>query len=203
MSIPEDLYEEVARVNGYNMIENKHMYTDVHLLQKSPVVQCVRAMEETLAKECRCDQVETYPRADEKVLQLFGVDTTKLLSLKNAVAPELQYMRDDMIYNLLEYVKKNHKFFDTCAMYDIGKIRKQSDDAGTKDTNAIPSPKRDTPTKEHTQCGVILYKKNISDWKEDTLLIMKRIISIVTDCLGLGECSFVPTKHTQFHPKKQ
>jgi hypothetical protein len=54
--------------------------------------------EDCLVKEFGYTQTETYPRLHEKYIMLWGKNKEDFYSLQNAPAPELQYLRDDMIY---------------------------------------------------------------------------------------------------------
>gem|GEM_PF-2237427 len=40
-------------------------------------------------------------------------------------------MRDDLVYNLLSYIGKNSKFFDSITVWDFGKVWNQ---------NGLPRP---------------------------------------------------------------
>jgi phenylalanyl-tRNA synthetase beta subunit len=58
-------------------------------------------------------------------MSLFGLEEKKLYGIINSVNPEAPFLRDNMMYGLLSHVVKNHKFFDDCKLFDIGKVWKK------------------------------------------------------------------------------
>lgn len=86
-------------------------------------------------------QVETYPWLHEKYIAPFGTNTNNLLSLQNPTAPELTYLRDNMIYGLLDAVTKNAKIYDTINIFDMGKVWSQEENT----------------RKENHVCGMVFY----------------------------------------------
>lgn len=133
LTIPEDIIEEVARVYGYNRIQGKTQTGQVEFIPLSTPVKTLRKIEEVLVDQFKYDQVETYPRAEKKILSLFGTDTNTLYELQNPTAPELSFLRDKLIYNLLDYTAKNTKFFDQIQLFDYGKVWKKSSDQSNTD----------------------------------------------------------------------
>jgi len=122
INIMEDLAEEVARIFGYENIDLQPMESQVKFVPFTDIVQITRDLEEIFVRDLKFDQIETYPWVDEQILDLFDVDKTKLLSLKNPIAPELKYLRNSLIFNFLEVFEKNIHFFENIKIFDIGKI---------------------------------------------------------------------------------
>jgi phenylalanyl-tRNA synthetase beta subunit len=44
------------------------------------------------------------------------------LSLKNPTAPEVRFLRDNLLFSLLGVIEKNFRNFDEIKVFDIGKI---------------------------------------------------------------------------------
>jgi len=206
LNITEDIYEEVARIYGYDQIENIPLLSDTVYTPYTPYVAIQRKLEDILVRTVACDQTETYPRISEKALQEFGKDPKELYMLQNPVNPEAPYMRDDMVYGLLAHTAKNSKFFDTFSIFDIGKVWsknwklkiehwKLQADADKKFASSFVD--------EETQLGVMLYQKNIDQWNKDPILKAKEIVKIIAKELELGKVSFEKTTLAQYHPKKQ
>lgn len=189
MNIPADLYEEVARIYGYENIEAQTMRnSETKYVPYSPEVKAQRLVEDYLIGEAHMDQVETYPWAEEKSYNRFReVDTSKLLTVINPAAPELSKLRPEMIYGMMELIEKNHRTFDEINCFDTGKIR--------------PVVKG-TPI-EVKALGIISYKKTVSNRQDDTILSMKSHIRNLLLKVGVKEVSFMETTHPFFHPKKQ
>ena len=125
LNIPEDIYEEVARIYGYDQIENLPLLGDTTYVPYTDYVAIQRKLEDVLVRTIGCNQTETYPRISEKTLKELGRNKDHMYMLQNPVNPEAPYMRDDMVYGLLAHTAKNSKFFDTCKIFDIGKIWKK------------------------------------------------------------------------------
>lgn len=96
-------------------------------------VQVIRNIENTLSEKKYYTQIETYPWAEEALMDQFSQlpnmpenAKKQLLTLKNPLSPETKNLRNSMFYNLFSYAKKNHKFYDDFMLYDIGKIRSES-----------------------------------------------------------------------------
>ena len=71
MNIEEDLYEEVARLYGYNRIEPMVSKEPVHYKPLRGIVALNRVVEEVLVAHHHADQLQTYPRNDEILLDIF------------------------------------------------------------------------------------------------------------------------------------
>jgi len=56
------VYEEVARMYGYENIEAMPLSSVVELPKTSPLVNLIRKVEEVCVRNYKFDQVESYPR---------------------------------------------------------------------------------------------------------------------------------------------
>ncbi|MFA7298777.1 MAG: phenylalanine--tRNA ligase subunit beta [Candidatus Absconditabacterales bacterium] len=200
LNIPEDIYEEIARIYGYDQIENIPLLSDMVYTPYTPYVAIQRQLEDILVRTIGCDQTETYPRISEKTLQEFGKDKETIYILQNPVNPESPYMRDDMIYGLLGHTAKNSKFFDICRIFDIGKIWNKT---GTRNEGKGESKFASDFVDEETYLGVMLYQKNIDQWNKDPILEAKEIVKVIAKELKLGKILFEKTALAHYHPKKQ
>lgn len=199
LNIQEDIFEEVARINGYDQIENIPLLSDTVYMPYTPYVALQRQLEDILVRSIGCDQVETYPWIGEKIVETFGKDKKILYMLQNPVNPEAPYMRDDMIYGLLAHTVKNSKFFDSFKIFDIGKVWTKGEGTREKGQGKFASEF----VHEEAQLGVMLYQKAIDQWNTDPLLAAKHIVTHIVKELELGKVRFEKTSLTQFHPKKQ
>jgi len=126
LNIQEDIYEEVARIYGYDQIENLPLLSNTEYTPYTEYVAIQRKLEDILTRTIGCNQCESYPWIGEKALQEFSRKKDNFYMLQNPVNPEAPYMRDDLIYSLLAHTAKNSKFFDSFKMFDIGKIWNKS-----------------------------------------------------------------------------
>lgn len=120
--------------------------------------------------------------------------------LQNPVNPEAPYMRDDLIYGLLNHTAKNSKFFDNFKIFDIGKIWNKTDMK-----NAVKGKSKFASdfVNEEMQVGIMFYQKNIDQWDKDPILEAKYIVKTLAKELELDKIHFEKTSISQFHPKKQ
>jgi phenylalanyl-tRNA synthetase beta chain len=123
MNIPEDIYEEVARIYGYDNIQTLPLMSVAQYVPYTDAVMIQRKVEDVLVRNFACNQVETYPRVSEKEIKELGGDSTVLYKLQNPTNPEKPYLRAGMHYELLAHTAKNSKFFDDFKIFDIGKVR--------------------------------------------------------------------------------
>jgi len=123
INIPEDIYEEVARIYGYDNIQTLPLMSVAKYVPYTDEVSIQRKVEDVLVRNFACNQTETYPRISEKTIQEFAKDKNNFYSLQNPTSPDAPYLRDDMVYGLLAYTAKNSKFFDQFKIFDIGKVR--------------------------------------------------------------------------------
>ena len=200
LNIPQDVYEEVARIYGYDQIENIPLLSNIAYKPYTEYVALQRKLEDILVRTIGCDQTETYPRISEKILLEFGKDKNTFYMLQNPVNLEAPYMRDNMCYGLLPHTAKNSKFFDNFKVFDIGKTWKKTQ---RKNEDTWISNFASDFVNEEMHLGVMLYQKNIEQWDKDPILEAKHIVRMIVQELELGTVDFEKTTNAQFHPKKQ
>jgi phenylalanyl-tRNA synthetase beta chain len=171
MNIPEDITEEVARIRGYEHVENTPAKTEIKNQAFSGMVSLIRTTEQVLVERCRATQVETYPWVSEKMIAPFGLQPADLLQLQNPVNPECPLLRDSFIYQFIQIANKNAKFFDEFSIFDTGKVWTTNE---PHNDEAKEYAKAHLDEQFHT--GILLYKKSAKSREEDTLLEAKGII---------------------------
>lgn len=199
INIVQDVYEEVARIYGYEKIPNVAMKSNVVLPKTPSLVKLSRSIEESFVRDFGFDQVETYPWVDKKSLEMFGVDLNNLYGLKNPIDTDKPYLRDDIDYIMINYVTKNCKFFDDFRMFDLGRIWSKKYD--------IKNEKAKFANEfvwERLRFAGMYYQKTTKSWDEDLLLEAKWDIEKLFNTLGLTwEISYEKTDRKAYHPKKQ
>ncbi|MFZ2718698.1 MAG: phenylalanine--tRNA ligase subunit beta [Candidatus Absconditicoccaceae bacterium] len=200
INITQDIYEEVARIYGYEMINNSALMTEMSNIEYGGYVSIQRKLEDIVVKNLNFDQVETYPWISDKTISLFGINKETLYSLQNPVNPEAPYMRDSMIYNLLSFVTKNSKFFDEFKMFDIGRIRDKSKTGNQNEDEKYAS----SFVGESGEIGMVIYKKDIKNRNDDAILDAKNYINIIFKELGINtKLIYENTSNNVYHPQKQ
>ena len=163
------------------------------------MIQLTRTLEDILIRNFHADQTETYPRVGEKTLQLFGSSQENCYGLQNPVNPETPYLRDSMTYGLVNHIIKNHKFFDTCKIFDLGKVWNKNEikkEAGKKYASEF--------VQEAFELGVMLYQKDITSRDNDPILEAKNIVQTIARQLDITHTiEYKATELNVYHPKKQ
>lgn len=205
MNIKQDVFEEVARIYWYENVEEKQVSTPVNTDDFLPSVKLNRTLEELLTMQLQFSQVETYPRIWEKELSAFNQDNSELMEIKNPINVDQPYLRDSIIYPLMDYVKKNSKFFDKIKMFDIGKVWSQWDTTNKDLANVENIEKHSlSQINEKSVLWLVDYQKSISTRENDNLLSMKWYIQTLLATLWIkGKLEYVKTDLPSFHPKKQ
>lgn len=193
MNIKEDIYEEIARIYGYESVDAAPIYSQLEEVVYSPDVTINRSLEDYFEKH-GVSQLETYPWIDEQMLDLFGKDKSLLFSLKNPVAPELRYMRDTLLFSHIQIIEKNYRVFDRLAYFEYAKIWR------------VPSTTVDVAQRDGFERSVLwltVYNKAGQDWKQDSFLQAKGLIEWFLKSQWLSDISFALSDDASFHPKKQ
>ena len=201
LNIKEDIAEEVARIWGYDQIEEQPLLAQLKNQAMSEEVTILRTVEEFMVEQMRFDQIETYPWAPESVMKQFGTDMENLYALQNPLNPEQPYLRDKLLYNFLGIAQKNSKFFDGFKIFDIGKVWNRT----------VPLRSHHLDTRyaedhigEDMILGLCIYQKNLENWHNDVILEMKGILSALIKHLGVrGKILLQQSDFDTFHPKKQ
>lgn len=206
INIQEDLFEEVARIYGYDLIEALPMIWDVTHIPYSGLVQAQRVIENYLVRNASFDQVESYPRVDNKLLGLFSVDQQNLYHLQNPLNNDAPCLRNTMRENLVSYIARNSKFFDSLKIFDIWKVWDKQASKLLSETRQESFDKRyaSNYVSEKTQLWWVIYKKSLSDRSEDTILEVKNILKgVLWEFELIDTITYKTTAYTNYHPKKQ
>lgn len=127
LRIEEDLIEEVARLYGYNQFPKT--------LPANPVPTAKVAYNRNFDFEYDLKQiltgagyseVYTYSLTSESQLTKLAIDPSKTLRVDNPISKEYEYLRPNLIGNLLEAVKLNLPNFSEIQLFELGKIYKGS-----------------------------------------------------------------------------
>jgi phenylalanyl-tRNA synthetase beta subunit len=72
INITEDIYEEIARIYGYDKIDAQPLLSPIENAAYTPYVAMTRKLEELLVERFGFVQTETYPWISEKVVRELG-----------------------------------------------------------------------------------------------------------------------------------
>lgn len=157
LHIPEDIIEEIGRLNGYDTITPtlpKRPYEPVMLTEFDMFRNKVRGQ---LVSQ-GANEVLTYSFVHGKLLKSVGQNEKDAFSLVNALSPQLQYYRLSLWPSLLEKAQVNSKAHENeFALFEMNKVHNKT----THD------PKESSLPKEHNHLGFIVIASDTESKKYD------------------------------------
>lgn len=121
LKIAEDINEEIIRLYGYDKVKPSLPARTI-APTRSNVSRDFRLKIKQLLKETGGNEVYTYSFVGKSLYDKLGLDVNGLHKLKNALSPELGYLRDLLVPNLLEKVPQNLKLHDEIALFEIDQV---------------------------------------------------------------------------------
>ncbi|MDP1710491.1 MAG: phenylalanine--tRNA ligase subunit beta, partial [candidate division WWE3 bacterium] len=121
--IPEDLAEEVLRLNGYEKVPSKPLQTT---LGNIPVnnLEDWRDWTTLTLSGLGFYEVKSYPFVSTLVLS--HLEKKDLLHLKNPISVEAEYLRNNLIFPLLEIAQKNSVRNERGRIFELEKVYPKS-----------------------------------------------------------------------------
>ena len=118
--IKEDIIEEVGRLLGYDNIEPT---LPMHgTAGKNSMFDLKRQLRDLLTR-FGANEVLTYSFVSERLLHKVGQDAKNSYKIVNSISPELQYVRQSLLPNLLEKTYLNEKLpVEKFALYEMNKV---------------------------------------------------------------------------------
>lgn len=121
LNIKEDLLEEIARIYGYDKFKPtlpKRNIQPAKLNQKRQFEKSAKLTLTTLG----FDEIYTYSFTGEESYKKTLLDIKECIQLRNPISPELGYMRNSIIPNILEKVQPNIVNFEEISFFEIARI---------------------------------------------------------------------------------
>lgn len=185
--IEEDLLEEVARIYGYDQFEPSLPSRDLTPAPQNLERIFERKVKTTLSS-LGFDELYTYSFSGEESYSKTLLDTKNCLKLKNPVSPELEYLKNSLIPNLLEKVVINQANFDTLNIYELSRAYQKE-----LSTEGIPNQPKNI-------AGLI--SKNADE--EELLLSLKELLAEFFEKIIIYNVTFERTKNIDYlHPSQQ
>lgn len=120
--IPEDITEEIGRLNGYDTIAPVLPKRDFTAVRPSQFDEVRAAMRQALVR-AGANEVFTYSFVHGDILQKAGQKPEDSYRLTNSLSPDLQYYRQSLTPSLLGAVHPNIKIgFDSFALFELNKV---------------------------------------------------------------------------------
>lgn len=115
----EDLFEEVVRLYGYNNLKSKP--PRVHIALSGFEDQIV--LEDKIKKVLSglgIDEAQNRSFVDSGFS--FKTEHYRAVELENPISREFEYLRPNLVYNLIKNVEYNSRFFEDISIFETGKI---------------------------------------------------------------------------------
>lgn len=120
--IPEDIVEEVGRINGY---ETLPLVLPIRTTRPTPVNMLLNAKKQIRASLAAhgANEALSYSFVPGKLLEGAGLTTDKSFTITNALSPNLEFYRQSVVPSLLDLVKPNIKAgYHNFAVFEIAKV---------------------------------------------------------------------------------
>jgi phenylalanyl-tRNA synthetase beta chain len=119
LNIFEDIHEEVARLYGFNNIEITLPKRSIAPVQRNKYLSLTSRMRDIFVGMGAYDLL-TYNFVGQSIFEKTGLDIKNAYHLKNALSPELEYMRTSLMPSLLDKVATNQaNGYEEFAMSEI------------------------------------------------------------------------------------
>ncbi len=120
--IVEDLVEEIARIYGYDNIEQVMPYISMEPQEYNQEREIERQVKNILVNVGGLNEVLNYSFISEKQILNLGLELENHLELKNTLSQDQKYLRSSLIFNLLHNVSDNLRFFKECKLFELGRV---------------------------------------------------------------------------------
>lgn len=121
IEIAEDVVEEIGRLYGFDHLPLELPLRDVTPTPKDPILD-FKASLRRYASMAGANEILTYSFVHGNLLQKVGQDPKQAFQLSNALSPDLQYFRLNVLPSVMERVSPNLKAgHDEFALFEIGK----------------------------------------------------------------------------------
>lgn len=106
INIKEDIFEDVARIYGYNNIDPILPTKELAPARDNGIYALKKRVRQLLSDN-GCNETDTYSFIDANTIKKAGLDPEKAYSLKNPLSPELSLMRTSLLPTLLSKAQYN------------------------------------------------------------------------------------------------
>jgi phenylalanyl-tRNA synthetase beta chain len=121
ISIPENLIEEIGRIFGYEKIPAVFPETSLIVPKINQNLLWEKIIKDALKETDFCE-VYNYFFVSKKEADLFGYKTDDLIEVLNPLSSDFQYLRPNLLINMLKVAERNQKNFQNIKIFEFGKI---------------------------------------------------------------------------------
>ncbi|MDX1766199.1 MAG: phenylalanine--tRNA ligase subunit beta, partial [Candidatus Saccharimonadales bacterium] len=117
--IEQDVVEEIGRLRGYDQIPVTLPFKTIKPVELSSVDQLKNDIRRILASAGANEQL-SYNFISDKLAEASGYDLGNLYRLRNAISPELQYLRPGLLSSLINHAYPNHRLgYGQMALFEL------------------------------------------------------------------------------------
>ena len=171
LHIPEDIIEEIGRLNGFDSIEPRLPRRDFTAVEPSDFDR-LRTRVRDLFTRAGANEVLTYSFVHGDLMKKVGQMPDSAYRITNSISPDLQYYRQSIVPSLLAQVNSNVRAgYDHFALYEWNKFHTKrealTDEEVPKEVHSLGYVVTDTKGK-----GAAYYEaKRVLDFIADELHI--------------------------------
>ncbi len=125
INIEDDLVEEIARIYGYENIASTLPQLPTRLPQENTERSRKHSARTLFSLGLGFDEVYNYSFYGEKELKNCMMTEENHLKLLNYLSEDQTHLRTTLVPNLLKNLQLNAKYFDSAAIYEIGRTYKE------------------------------------------------------------------------------
>jgi len=185
VSIEADIIEEVARIVGYDRIEERRLALSSEFKPQSPLDAAREALADAAVSQGFCQAIN-FSFVSEGANAILGADDKRQVRVLNPITSDQSVMRRGLLPSLLQNVLHNlNQSVDDIALFELGSTYEfESEEAEVREAGELKPPARETPYFAAALCGHLR-----QNWKEGEVAIdffaTKGIAEHLTAQLGL------------------
>jgi phenylalanyl-tRNA synthetase beta chain len=127
ISIAQDIVEEVGRIYGYDNIGQSAPLSPSEVPVVNETRKFERLIKNILTANYNMTEVTGYSFTGEDALNKTGINSDMELRLRNPLSQDQDRLRRSLVPNMLKNIKYNHRFLETFAMFELGRVYKKND----------------------------------------------------------------------------
>ncbi len=127
ISIPDDIVEEVGRINRFDNISPKPPMVACTPPEENRNRRLERRIKTILCRDFNLSEVYNYSFMGEEYLNRLGINEDKELHLKNPLSRDLDRLRRSMIPYLIKNMELNQRYQDYFRIFEYGRVYLKKD----------------------------------------------------------------------------
>lgn len=125
LNIPQDIVEEVIRIYGYERIIPELPIRSIKSTPQNKDYEFTYLCKQQLVA-VGLDEIYNYSFVGSNTYKKSNLKIDSLLKVINAIAPELEFFRDNLLPSLIEKIDLNASNFENFGFFEISRILKRT-----------------------------------------------------------------------------